>query len=137
MAVMERDDEEMSERVIITDQQDEVLTEKRQDTKREKTPEELQKEEELRNLKHNWASLFLNEGGIEFVVEQLVNVDLKNSENHTFVQLKNIAFFSSLAKVFITVAMGAENNLVTAGIDLLKTASGISVGDKDPINDQV
>ena len=69
MAVMERDDEEMSERVIITDQQDEVLTEKRQDTKREKTPEELQKEEELRNLKHNWASLFLNEGGIEFVVE--------------------------------------------------------------------
>ena len=41
MAVMERDDEEMSDRVIITDQQDEVLTDKRQDTKREKTPEEL------------------------------------------------------------------------------------------------
>ena len=54
MAVMERDEEGMTERVVISDVQDEVLKEKTTE-KKEETKEERERAEELRVLKTNWA----------------------------------------------------------------------------------
>ena len=116
MAVMERDEEGMTDRVIVTDQQDEVLTDKKDAVEKEKSQEELEKEEELRKLKTNWAKLFLNEGGIQYSLDQMLKVQLQSGESYSFSQLKNIAFFSTLAKVFLTVTLSAANKSVSEGI---------------------
>ena len=50
MAVMEREEAEMTERVVITDEQDEVLTDKKTEAV-EESKEEIEKKRELRELK--------------------------------------------------------------------------------------
>ena len=84
MAVMEMEEADMTERVVITDEQDEVLTDKKAEVV-EESKEEIEKKRELRELKKNWAKMFLSQGGVTYAVEQLHATEIKPDMNYTLV----------------------------------------------------
>ena len=123
MAVMEEDQEGMDQRVVITDCVDETL-DFLPEVEEEKKADE-QEAQDLKSLKVKWSEHFVTDGGITFAVEKLLNRGIPQVDQLTMADLKDIAFFVTLTKVFITGALSAKGSGVSSAMSIVRKQSSI------------
>ena len=76
-------------------------------------------------LKSNWTKQFVEQQGIQFVVDQVLTMDFSQSNRNSF-ELKNKSFLLTLLRVFVIGAITAQPNQDTSGsISILRRKSSI------------
>ena len=130
MSLMEEDQEGMDKRVVVTDimastRGDDLDLDKEEQNKASK----IDQAEELKKLKNQWSSIFIQEGGINFTVEMVLSMQTNQLNN---ARLKNIQFFISLSKVFITAALSANgDDNINSAVSLMRRQSSIKDEDAE------
>lgn len=133
MAVMEQNQSGMSQRVVVTDTEDTVTLKSRQSLEEEKK-DGADEQTELNDLRSQWARQFLSDGGITFTVEKLLTLNISEEATRSIAELKDISFFVTLSKVFITAALSATTNNVSSAMTLVRKQSSIQDDDLDDVD---
>ena len=79
---------------------------------------------QLEQLKNNWTKQFVEQHGIQFVVERVLSFDFSSESNHSF-ELKNKSFLLTLLRVFIIAAIAAQPDQDTSSVSLLRRKSSV------------
>lgn len=80
--------------------------------------------EQYNQMKSNWTKQFVEQHGIEFVVNQVLTLDFSQANQTTF-ELKNKSFLLTLLRVFIIAAIASQPNQDTSGSELLRRKSSL------------
>ena len=81
----------------------------------------------IRELKSKWSDAFLRDGGINFAIEKLLNISAPQGDSAgSLAALKDIAFFVTLSRVFLTAALSASGTSVASAVKIVRKQSSIT-----------
>ena len=68
---------------------------------------------------------------MSYSLDQLLSIPLSADLKFSLVELKNIAFFAQLSRVFVTAALGSQSSSVASASQLVKQSSSIGEGSEE------